>query len=358
MLHCTNARPRIVALVAGLVAACGEPHPDTTPTEIACVDCHRIKYDVTQAPVHAEAGFPTTCVDCHETSAWQPAKIDWHDQRFPIASGNHAKPCIECHTTPGKYAEFACTGSCHSQSNRDASHKAVTGYAWESAKCYSCHPDGKVNFDHAAYFPIAAAPHNLDCAQCHIDPTNKKSFSCTSGGCHTKASRDSSHVGVAGYVYESAQCYKCHPDGAASVNHDPFFPIQNAPHDLTCASCHTTPGNKKAFSCVDGNCHAQPARAPAHNGLVGYVWQSASCYACHPDGNAVAHGPLFPIKSGKHHLACASCHTDSKTFSSFTCMSSGCHPKGKTDEKHWGEVSGYTYSAAACYDCHPTGKGD
>jgi hypothetical protein len=40
----------------------------------------------------------------------------------------------------------------------------------------------------------------------------------------------------------------------------------------------------------------------------------------------------------------------------FTCMSSGCHAKSSVDSHHSG-VSGYVYTASACYNCHPRGSG-
>jgi hypothetical protein len=38
-------------------------------------------------------------------------------------------------------------------------------------------------------------------------------FSCTT--CHLKSQTDSKHQGKSGYVYNSANCYACHPRGRA-----------------------------------------------------------------------------------------------------------------------------------------------
>ncbi|MCB0751983.1 MAG: hypothetical protein KDC52_10955, partial [Ignavibacteriae bacterium] len=72
-------------------------------------------------------------------------------------------------------------------------------------------------------------------------------------------------------------------------------------------------------------------------------------------------GQYFPIYSGKHKEAwnsCSDCHTNPSSYSVFSCID--CHEhnnKTKVDDKHRGE-SGYSYTSAACYDCHPQGRGD
>ena len=39
-------------------------------TKGECVDCHREDFDGSKFPGHAQ--FPTTCTDCHTTTAWKP----------------------------------------------------------------------------------------------------------------------------------------------------------------------------------------------------------------------------------------------------------------------------------------------
>ena len=46
-------------------------------------------YNNTTNPNHIAANFPTTCVECHSTSAWTPATFDHDNQYFPIYSGKH-----------------------------------------------------------------------------------------------------------------------------------------------------------------------------------------------------------------------------------------------------------------------------
>jgi hypothetical protein len=74
--------------------------------------------------------------------SWDQGNFDhvW----FPIESGAHKNfDCSECHTTTGNYAIFSCTTSCHPRSDTNEDHDEVSGYTYNSAACYSCHPDGE-----------------------------------------------------------------------------------------------------------------------------------------------------------------------------------------------------------------------
>ncbi len=116
-----------------------------TPT--TCVGCHQQNYNSTTNPNHAAAGFPTDCQTCHSTTAWSPSTWD-HTTYFPIGAGSSHPPgrwttCADCHTVPSNYKVFSCV-TCHehSQGNTDPRHTGVSGYTYESAACYRCHPRG------------------------------------------------------------------------------------------------------------------------------------------------------------------------------------------------------------------------
>jgi hypothetical protein len=91
---------------------------------------------------------------------------------------------------------------------------------------------------------------------------------------------------------------------------------------------------------------------------------ASACATCHNTtqfaGATFNHdGSYFPIYSGRHNgkwTTCQQCHTNSNNYAVFTCLS--CHPhdnKATTDSHHTGQ-SGYSYTSAACYRCHPTGR--
>ncbi len=112
-----------------------------------CISCHEADYNNTSDPSHQAASFPRTCADCHTTSRWQPADFDHDGLYFPIYSGKHKgewNTCADCHVISSDYSTFECI-TCHEhrQSKMDDKHKEVNGYSYDSASCYSCHPNGK-----------------------------------------------------------------------------------------------------------------------------------------------------------------------------------------------------------------------
>ena len=116
---------------------------NSTPN--TCVGCHLTNYNGTTNPNHAASQFPTTCTDCHTQTAWTPANWNHDGLYFPIYSGKHNgkwNTCADCHTNPANYAVFTCITSCHAQSTTNSHHQGVSGYSYNSAACYSCHPRG------------------------------------------------------------------------------------------------------------------------------------------------------------------------------------------------------------------------
>jgi hypothetical protein len=106
-----------------------------------CIACHRADYD----REHTGMGFSLICTDCHTVERWEGAQFD-HDGFFPIYSGRHRgrwDRCQDCHTTTGDFAVFSCTTGCHARNETDGHHEGESGYAYESALCFSCHPRGE-----------------------------------------------------------------------------------------------------------------------------------------------------------------------------------------------------------------------
>ena len=93
----------------------------------------------------AAAAFSTDCTLCHNTTSFAGATYTQHDTLyFPIYSGKHLgrwSRCSDCHTNASNYGSFSCLG-CHSAADTDPRHTGVSGYVYDSAACYSCHPRG------------------------------------------------------------------------------------------------------------------------------------------------------------------------------------------------------------------------
>jgi hypothetical protein len=117
-----------------------------TPTD--CFACHQDDYNGTVNPNHRSAGLPAQCQACHSTRAWRPADFDHDARSFPIFSGTHRgkwSSCSDCHVSPGNFQVFECI-RCHEHSNQamvDTIHWGISGYVYQSAACYRCHPTGQ-----------------------------------------------------------------------------------------------------------------------------------------------------------------------------------------------------------------------
>ena len=108
------------------------------------LSCHLTDYNQTTNPNHQASGFSTQCQQCHTTNTWLGAMGGpFTHTPFIITSGPHAKPCIDCHLTPGNYASFSCIHHHHDQTHTAQKHVGVPGYVWASPACFNCHPTGQ-----------------------------------------------------------------------------------------------------------------------------------------------------------------------------------------------------------------------
>ncbi|MBK8953948.1 MAG: hypothetical protein IPM34_00120 [Saprospiraceae bacterium] len=125
---------------------CHNGNYNNTPN--TCSGCHIDDYNNTNNPDHQVAQFPTNCELCHTVNAWVPSNFNHDGMYFPIYTGKHKdewNTCSDCHTNPNNYNIFSCI-NCHEHNNKnevDDDHNGVSGYSYNSAACYSCHPMGK-----------------------------------------------------------------------------------------------------------------------------------------------------------------------------------------------------------------------
>jgi hypothetical protein len=185
-----------------------------------CITCHQTDYNNAKSPVdHISAGFPTTCELCHDTVLWTDATFDHNKTTFPL-TGSHTVPprvCGDCHVN-NNYTTLptACIG-CH---QTDYNNTTNPGHAAQPqffpTTCQNCHSTTNwlnATFNHTQYtqFPTNHGGANNVCSTCHINSNDYSVFQCTQ--CHAKSDTDSNHQGVKGYVYNSVNCYQCHPSG-------------------------------------------------------------------------------------------------------------------------------------------------
>ena len=128
---------------------------------------------------------------------------------------------------------------------------------------------------------------------------------------------------------------------------------------INVATCHNGNYNNTPNTCY--GCHANNysnTTNPAHQ-AVGF---STDCQVCHAQTSwspsTFNHdAQYFPIYSNKHSgvwTTCSECHTTPNNLNQFSCVNCHEHNKIDTDLKHT-TVSGYIYSSAECFACHPAG---
>jgi hypothetical protein len=143
----SHATTRFPLTGAHVTVPCTSCHGDGVyrGKTMVCSGCHLTKYNATTNPVHSAAGFATACESCHTTATWLGAKYTAHDASFfPIYSGKHNgrwSVCADCHTSSTNFAIFSCF-QCHLKPQMDSKHQGRSGYSYDSARCYACHPRG------------------------------------------------------------------------------------------------------------------------------------------------------------------------------------------------------------------------
>jgi len=183
----------------------------------ACVSCHINDYSGAKNPDHVAAGFPQQCEVCHSTTAWTPASFDHSRTAFPLTGAHTTTPCASCHIG-GQYAGTPTDCySCHKSvylTVTNPNHVAA-GFPTTCATCHTTSSWLGATFSHTA-FPIYSGTHQgkwTTCNDCHVNPSNFAVFSCVTCHAHEKTTMDDKHREVQGYVYNSANCYSCHPTG-------------------------------------------------------------------------------------------------------------------------------------------------
>ena len=198
---------------------CATCHTDnyagTLPT--TCYGCHTTDYNNTatmggSVPNHISAGFPTDCTICHTTSTWLNATFNHNNTPFPLTGAHVNVPCNQCHIG-GVYAGTPTDCySCHKADYAGTTNPnhAAAGFPTTCATCHTTTSWAGATFNHT-WFPTNHGNANGVCSTCHTNPNDFSVFQCTN--CHTAAQTNPQHSGISGYVFNSVNCYQCHPTG-------------------------------------------------------------------------------------------------------------------------------------------------
>ncbi len=181
----------------------------------ACVTCHLSNYQTALSPVnHVTLGFPTTCDMCHDTVAWTNATFNHNNTPFPLTGAHTTVACANCHLNNNYTTVPTDCYSCHLavyQSTTNPNHKAA-GFPTTCQTCHTTTSWAGATFNHT-WFPLTHGNAQGVCSTCHTNSSNYAVFTCTN--CHTQATTTQQHQGVKNFVWNSANCYQCHPSGRA-----------------------------------------------------------------------------------------------------------------------------------------------
>jgi hypothetical protein len=295
----------------------------------------------------------------------EPLKAEDHDRFFPIVGGNHdGVACIECHAPEQQsFKEFSCVG-CHEheQELMDTTHNGFEDYLYNSVSCYACHPRGDIGEEipHLE-FPIRVpSPHaDVSCAECHTDPNNREVIGCIGCHEHTVAPMGRVHNGMPDYQWQSNRCLFCHEGGInPGLLEHTFFPTaaETVHEEVSCAECHAKQEAREQLACITCHEHEQEPMDEAHGAINEYLWESASCFLCHPQAQVPGEllHDFFPIQPPAAHegIGCIDCHADEENRSSTTCITCHDHEQTATDMIHAG-IPDYAYDSPSCLFCHP-----
>lgn len=355
-------RTRFPLVGAHAAAACFRCHPGAqvgnfAGAAIECIACHQSNFASTTDPNHVLLQFSQDCQTCHLPVGWQPARFA-HPGSFPLTNAHAGLVCRTCHTTPNSFGGLSTDcSSCHMNDYTAATEPAHVASGMSTA-CMDCHDTRTfqhANWQHPGSFAMTFGHAGRKCSQCHANQVYSGTpTDCV--GCHQakyNATTNPNH-GAAGF---GTDCQTCHNtrDWHGALGHPDSFPLTNA-HNRACTSCHTTPGVYTGLSTQCVSCHLSNYNAttdPPH----GAFQLSQQCQTCHGTTNwtNVTWTHHFPINSGHHGgFQCFDCHNNPANRPQFSCIDCHEHSQSTTNGHHT-QVSGYSYTTAACYQCHPTG---
>lgn len=205
-----------VGLVGGhQQLACADCHAGAAFAGVdqACEACHLDQYSAARQPNHLEAGYATSCADCHTSQSWRPARVDHARLGFPLEGAHARAVCAACHSDGTLGPLPTDCWSCH-ELDAPADHFGP--------RCADCHTTAAwqpSTFDHETEFPLRRGSHQRyrdHCGSCHLARPEYGRFTCTEchDGEHDRGSADRDHREVRRYTYESTACYQCHPRGS------------------------------------------------------------------------------------------------------------------------------------------------
>jgi len=226
-------------------------------------------------------GFPTDCLLCHTTIAWEPATFDHNQTAFPLTGAHIPLDCNECHENGFVGTPTDCI-ACHQDDFNgadDPNHVALS-FPTDCLLCHTTIAWEPATFDHnQTAFPLTGAHLPLDCNECHEN----------------------------GFVGTPTDCIACHRDDFNGAD-DPDHVRKGFPTD--CLLCHSTIAwepstfnhNQTAFPLTGSHIRADCDECHSE----GFAGTPTDCFACHEEDYLDADDPDH-VRKG-FSTDCAMCH--------------------------------------------------
>jgi hypothetical protein len=303
------------------------------------VTCHQTDFNGTTSPNHVQAGFPTTCQQCHTTTNWNGATFNHASTGFTLDGAHTALQCTQCHNTTfspsGAYNLPNPTGcvQCHQTDFNGATNPnhVQAGFPTTCQQCHTTTAWTGATFNHTSTgFTLDGAHVALQCAQCHnttFSPSGAYNLPNPTGcvQCHQtdfNGATNPNHV-QAGFPTTCQQCHSTTNWTSATFNHTSTgFTLDGAHASLQCAQCHNTTFSPSGAynlptptACV--TCHQTDfngTTSPSHT----QANFPTTCQQCHTTtswgGATFNHSTTGFTLDGAHTaLQCTQCHNT--TFS-------------------------------------------
>jgi hypothetical protein len=275
--------------------ACNDCHKTVYATTSAvCYSCHQDAFNGSKNPAHLAGGYPTTCADCHATSAWVPASFDHSTKGFTLLGVHATTACTACHTTGFPNTPTDCKG-CHLTNYQNSSNPAhvTLGLSTDCATCHKTIAAGWKPADfpqHANYFAFQGAHIAIagNCASCHNGTYPNTPKVCS--GCHLKNYTNSVNPPHVQLSY-SQDCVSCHSQTAwspAPGYAHPTYDYKVKHSTKKCSDCHSLAAYYP--QCI--SCH-QTQFSNDHKPTDNKdCWKSG----CHPNTNSFDRGKMLRPK--------------------------------------------------------------
>jgi hypothetical protein len=338
-------------------------------TNTTCVSCHQTDYNNATTPVaHAAAGFPTTCENCHDTTAWTDGTFNHQSTGFAL-TGQHTVPpraCVDCHTNNNYSLNSAACVTCHLkdyQGTTNPNH-VTASFPQTCDQCHSTTNWTSATFDHSSTGFALTGAHTVpprSCTDCHVNNNySLNSTACVS--CHLKDYQGTTNPNHVSSNFPQT-CDQCHStatwSNAAFDHNNTGFPLTGS-HTVpprACTDCHVN-NNYTITNTTCVSCHQTDynnATSPVAHAAAGFP---TTCENCHDtvqwtDGTFNHASTGFTL-TGMHTVpprVCADCHTNNNySLNSTACVT--CHLKdyqGTTNPNHVTASFPQT-----CDQCHST----